>query len=93
MTAGGFLGAYFLDKLPINIIRVIFGVLQVLAGGYLLFFYGESVRTFYPIPCGKTIFSPNLVEGDTVTFTVSKGKEIPVGAGGVRQTLTLTTGG
>lgn len=38
VTAGGFLGAYFLDKLPINIIRVIFGVLQVLAGGYLLFF-------------------------------------------------------
>ncbi len=62
-------------------------------GGYLLFFYGESVRTFYPIPCGKTIFSPNLVKGDTVTFTVSKGKEIAVGAAGVRQTLTLTTGG
>ena len=38
VTAGGFLGAYFLDKLPIKFVRFIFAVLQVFAGAYLLFF-------------------------------------------------------
>jgi uncharacterized membrane protein YfcA len=38
VTAGGLLGAYLLDKLPIKIIKNIFIVLQFCAGVYMLFF-------------------------------------------------------
>ena len=37
VTAGGWLGAYFLDKLPIKIVHFIFCFLQLAAGVYLLF--------------------------------------------------------
>ena len=37
VTVGGLLGAYFLDKLPIKVVRFIFCFLQFAAGVYLLF--------------------------------------------------------
>ena len=37
VTAGGLLGSYFLDKLPIKIVHFIFSLLQLFAGLYLLF--------------------------------------------------------
>ena len=37
VTAGGLLGAYFLDKLPIKIVHFVFCFLQLFAGAYLLF--------------------------------------------------------
>ena len=38
VTVGGWLGAYFLDKLPIKIVKIIFIILQLGAGIYMLFF-------------------------------------------------------
>ncbi len=38
VTAGGALGAYLLDKLPVNAVRLLFILLQLLAGIFLVFF-------------------------------------------------------
>ena len=38
VTAGGFLGATLLDKLPVKTVRIVFAVLQMVAGVFLLFF-------------------------------------------------------
>ncbi len=62
------------------------------SGGYLFAFYSGKVRVYYPVPCGKTIFSPFFNEGDVVTFTMSTGKEVPTGSGGVRYQVKLTKG-
>lgn len=37
VTIGGFFGAILLDKLPVKTVRIVFAVLQVVAGGFLLF--------------------------------------------------------
>lgn len=38
VTAGGFLGAMLLNKLPVKTVRIVFAVLQIVAGVFLLFF-------------------------------------------------------
>ena len=37
VTAGGFLGAKLLGKMPVKAVNIVFAILQVVAGGFLVF--------------------------------------------------------